>query len=370
MLIRKPNYYDRFRCIAGDCPDTCCAAWDIVIDKESAFFYRALSGDLGDQIRRAMKVDEEGEFCFSVTGGYCPLLTEQRLCAIQINLGEERVCQTCRNHPRFIEEYGFFREKALAASCPAAIELILGTEVGFVTEKTDEQTFRCEDVDQELLSALLVCRDAVFGLLKRCDLRWNTRLAGLVALGMELQLALDEVGITALSTVATQWRRLEEPEFPWSGSVAGQSARHRCVEMLGQLEVLDHTWKEELRGALAVLEAKHYKGSLYEAYREKREARWATYLIWRWFLRADFDGDIYGKLALPVLSILVLRELSLARRIQKGDCADGDWMELARRWAKEIEHSDENLAALWTAVRDDPKLSPDGLMQGVWTSHA
>ena len=27
-----PDYYRQFTCIGGECPDTCCAGWEIVID--------------------------------------------------------------------------------------------------------------------------------------------------------------------------------------------------------------------------------------------------------------------------------------------------------------------------------------------------
>ena len=27
-----PHYYKKFVCIGGDCPDTCCAGWQIMID--------------------------------------------------------------------------------------------------------------------------------------------------------------------------------------------------------------------------------------------------------------------------------------------------------------------------------------------------
>ena len=26
-----PHYYKKFACIGGDCPDTCCAGWQIMI---------------------------------------------------------------------------------------------------------------------------------------------------------------------------------------------------------------------------------------------------------------------------------------------------------------------------------------------------
>ena len=35
MLYTYPNYYDKFKCVADKCIDTCCAGWQILIDDES-----------------------------------------------------------------------------------------------------------------------------------------------------------------------------------------------------------------------------------------------------------------------------------------------------------------------------------------------
>ncbi len=35
MQITRPDFYKEFSCIAGSCPDTCCAGWQIMIDKKS-----------------------------------------------------------------------------------------------------------------------------------------------------------------------------------------------------------------------------------------------------------------------------------------------------------------------------------------------
>ena len=35
-----PEYYNKFKCIAGNCPDTCCAGWEIVVDKEHCEIYK------------------------------------------------------------------------------------------------------------------------------------------------------------------------------------------------------------------------------------------------------------------------------------------------------------------------------------------
>ena len=43
MLCTIPDYYKEFSCIAGDCEDTCCAGWQIVIDEKSKRRYAIIS---------------------------------------------------------------------------------------------------------------------------------------------------------------------------------------------------------------------------------------------------------------------------------------------------------------------------------------
>ena len=41
MLFTRPDYYEDFECIADKCEDTCCAGWQIVIDRETLKKYVA-----------------------------------------------------------------------------------------------------------------------------------------------------------------------------------------------------------------------------------------------------------------------------------------------------------------------------------------
>ena len=43
MLVRVPDYFDKFRCLAGACPHTCCEKWEVVIDEESAALYHRVA---------------------------------------------------------------------------------------------------------------------------------------------------------------------------------------------------------------------------------------------------------------------------------------------------------------------------------------
>ena len=46
MKIVKPTFYKDFKCIAGDCPDSCCQGWEVDADAESLEYYNTLDPSL------------------------------------------------------------------------------------------------------------------------------------------------------------------------------------------------------------------------------------------------------------------------------------------------------------------------------------
>ncbi len=123
-----PSYYNAFSCLAGECPDSCCRKWEIVIDNDTFNKYQQINTDFGDKIRSEITKDEEGDCCFRLRDGNCPFLNTDGLCDIHINLGEEYTSEICRNHPRFTEEYDGFSEISLSLSCPEANRIIMSSD--------------------------------------------------------------------------------------------------------------------------------------------------------------------------------------------------------------------------------------------------
>ena len=107
------DYVNQFHCLAGDCPDTCCKDWQIILDEDALARYRAMPGPLGEQVCAAL-VTENGETRFREEGGRCVLLRDDGLCPIQAAYGAEALCRTCYTHPRFTEEYGQTAELTLS----------------------------------------------------------------------------------------------------------------------------------------------------------------------------------------------------------------------------------------------------------------
>ena len=329
MRVREPDYYGAFRCLAGACPHTCCEKWEVVIDEETARLYGKVPGPLGEKLRAAMAVDEDGDVCFPLSGGRCPFLDGENLCEIHRQLGPEATSVTCRAHPRFVEDYGPFREVSLSASCPAALELLLGSEAPLTFP--ERQTAEAGEPGDPWLAGLVPLRDRMLRELEARQRPLEARMERFLLLALEAQAVLDADRGEELADLAAQW---EAPEVKVP---AGPGLFPHALEVLSGLEALDGDWRDLLGRAAAAEDA---------AVPEAPLERVGAYFAFRYLLKTVNDGDLLGRAQLCVLMVLTAQRLA-------GVCG---FPEAVRRLSCEIEHSGENLEALGAAFREDPGL--------------
>ena len=122
MEFTFPNYYKEFSCIAGSCPDTCCAGWQIVIDNKTLKKYQHFKGPFHNRLHNDI---DWKEHIFRQYNRRCAFLNEENLCDIYTEAGPKMLCDTCRNYPRHIEEFEGLREISLYLSCPEAASILL-----------------------------------------------------------------------------------------------------------------------------------------------------------------------------------------------------------------------------------------------------
>lgn len=125
MYQTRPDDYAAFRCLAGACPQTCCAAWEIVVDPDAQDAYLRLQHPLAAKLRRVLRVDSEGDTYFAQTDGRCPFLCADGLCELQRTLGEQSLCRTCRDFPRWEVLLCDRVEQGLSPACPEAARRLL-----------------------------------------------------------------------------------------------------------------------------------------------------------------------------------------------------------------------------------------------------
>ena len=117
------SYYDEFNCIADKCSHTCCAGWEMCIDKDSLTAYQNDCSSFSSALKNGIDFKKSKFKCDK--NKRCAFLNEKGLCEIIINLGKQSLCQVCRDHPRFRNFFDDRIELGLGFCCEQATRVIL-----------------------------------------------------------------------------------------------------------------------------------------------------------------------------------------------------------------------------------------------------
>ncbi len=327
MILRYPEYFDQFCCIAGSCPDSCCKEWDVLVDEASAEAYLAMEGELGAALRENM-YQEDGAYWFSVTDGRCPFWRTDGLCRIQAEKGHEMLCQTCRDFPRLTHDYGDFVEKGLSLSCPEAAKWILSDKNGtWITEEVPGgEPPEYDKIDME---TLLQTRQRALELLSDPTLSVQEALAATLLYGYQAQAELDGEEPAAFDVAA---------ELALARSLAKPADGMALREFYSGLEILTAAWKEKLAHSQG---DDHWDGGLLAM---------ARYGICRYWLQAISDFDLVGRVKLVLWGCVLVQQLG------------GDLLQTAQLYSKEIENDDENIDAILEGAYASPALTDEKLL--------
>ncbi len=190
MRYLKPHFYDKFVCTAGDCPDTCCAGWQIMIDEDSLEKYKSVQGSL----ENVCIIRSTGKRSASVrmTGG-ARFLNDENLCDLYKALGPDAFAIPAAFYPRHTEEFEGLRNYPLSLSCPEAAKIILSCKepVRFIEEETDEED-DFDEFDFMMFSRLEDTRDVLFSVLQDRNLPLTLRMAACEQLAERYQICMEE----------------------------------------------------------------------------------------------------------------------------------------------------------------------------------
>ena len=370
MLYVRPNYYDKFQCVADRCEATCCAGWQIVIDEESLRRYQSEEGDYGESLRE--RIDwTEGVFKQDC-GKRCVFLKDNNLCEMYERLGKESLCVTCGNYPRHIEEFENLREITLTVSCPEVARILLEQkeQVRFTEEEADEDEEEFEDFDPFFFSYLEDARKIMLGILQKRSLSLEVRVALVKRMAQEMQDVIevselfDLVDIFAAyeeeENLADAVRRAEqELKAFYDNETRSFTDVRMTFKRLYKLEFLSEDWEAYLNKCWLTLYGKgaHDYHELRKKFKEycTQETfgdvsmdimleQLLVYFVFAYFCGAVYDDNVIGKIRMAVDSITVLYEMFVAKWAEQGGRLSAkDIQKIVYRYSRELEHSDVNL---------------------------
>lgn len=364
MKLRVPSYFKDFKCIASECEDTCCAGWEIVIDEETNDVYQKVEGKFGDKLRSKI-VDDDGDNIFILNGNNCPFLNKNNLCEIYKELGAESLCYTCRQYPRYEEEFLDLKEMGISLSCPEAARIILRNckTTEFELSEDNEVGESEEYINENVLEDFLLCRNVIINIIELPNISLGAKCSVLLKFAKEVQDKIDLGDMDEIKDVIEKYNKsslIEELINDLSKYKGNEGVKYNNVyeyfktyrdlehinpnDQLGLNKVLKSFWKSEEDREFYIDEHKKFN-SYYEnnMYKFKNIL---VYFIFRYFMKSIFDYDMSSKIKIAIISIIIIKELAVVRWIEKGEFTEADMVDISHMYSKDVEHLEENIEKL------------------------
>ncbi|NFG62363.1 flagellin lysine-N-methylase [Clostridium sp. CMCC3677] len=366
MRIRVPDYYKDFECIASECEDTCCAGWEIVIDDETYDYYKTVNDEFGDRLKNEIVTDEDGENIFVLKGDNCSFLNKYKKCDIYINLGKERLCNTCKQYPRFIEEYGSTREIGISLSCPEAARIILNNskKVEFELEENDEMVCTYNDISYDMFIQIISSRKMFIDILQDRSIELNKRMAIILNFAKEIQDKIDANKISEITSIRHKYsdntfikKLIDQLDNYKAKNIEKYKNIFECLKVYQDIDHINEEWPNVLKYTteyfydeehnVTFYMDKHNKFDKYYVNKMYEYEHLMVYFIFRYFMKSIYDYDVIAKVKLALISYLIIKELDVVRWCENGYRFNKDnQIDIMHMYSKDIEHSEENLETL------------------------
>lgn len=307
MILTFPTFYRDFKCIANRCTDSCCIGWEIDIDSATYDKYRLMP----EAFRKNIAVCDGVAHFVLTQDERCPFLQKDGLCKIILEHSEDMLCDICREHPRFYEWYGEYKDAGVGLCCEEAVRLLLESEKALEYETVETQEISDDDTPEDICKSVFELRKSLFSIINDRSL----------ALSERIEKCFSEIGVKDVAVPCSADEFFAE-----------------CVEIAKEMSPFDELWEKYIL-RLEALSFQAVKKHINKALSENqiRYEKSLSYFVFRHFIKACFDGDLLAHFKLAV--IMLIFELLI-------DCVNDDLLFNIRYLSKQVEYSEENIDAL------------------------
>lgn len=320
MKIVKPIFYKNFKCIAGDCPDSCCQGWEVDADEDSLEYYKSLSPDLEikKRIDSVLDKDEFDNTIFRLAPKKrCPFLNDKNLCDMHIAIGGEHTPYTCRTFPRFIYDFGGVREIGLSFSCPVAADMMYKFDERWTfEEEINDEAPSLNDIDAQWYFLLKKTREKIMDILFDENVDIKNKILKIVDIASFLQ---------------------KENNVKQENLCDGISFKDVFINP----ELINSEWEEKVENIIE----KPIENT-------NSNVNICAYFIYKYFMQAVFDFDVLSKIKMMIIGVLVNTYFG-------GD----SWT--VHLWSKETEHSQYNMERYKRLLNEAECLSIENLIKRI-----
>ena len=271
------------------------------------------------------------------------------------------------------------REISLAMSCPEAAKLILEpTEpVKFITVEKQYKEEIYDDFDFFLYSKLVDAREIIIEMLQDRTRPMRERMAFAYAFTHDLQARIYRGDIAGMEDIFTRYtkegvkERFAKRLLIYEGlPKPAKEFKKGMLKQFDKLEVLRDSWPELLEKTLENVGNKEleeaWKTSEGDANLDIITEHLMIYFIFTYFCGAVYDEEAHSKMKFSIIGTLMILETAKtlwSENMEAGKMAAV--LEAAKRYSREVEHSDENIELLEKLSRREGVFGLDSLLTGI-----
>ena len=336
MTYIVPDCFKNFKCTASACSDNCCIGWEIDVDEESYKFYKSLDDDFGKKIIANI---ETGEVCCFRLGENerCPFLTEENLCQIITRLGEDKIPEICRNHPRFFNWLYDRTEMGIGLCCEEGARMLFSSQDKL---KVDVDYTLTDD----LSDVLTYIREISIGIIQNRKLSLFERLILFLGCSQAADERLMAEDVQGMSEAAESFVNMQEAVV-----VEPAYELKKLIEIFGDLEPINDEWTKYIKAVCK--NSEDIEKKMAEFFNQHRDRiyeyeHFAVYLICRYYMKALEDFDLLSRANFIVLCVLFLIIMDINSYINH----EKDYrIKNCVLFSKEVEYSEENINGICEA---------------------
>lgn len=353
MKTVTPDYYKDFKCIAEKCGDTCCAGWDVDVDERSYEFYKEQKGEIGKRLLNVMIPKKDGGCTFKLTENMrCPFLDKDNLCDIYKELGEDALCETCDEFPRFKNEYGSTREIGVAPSCPVVAEMFVNIgKTELVSELNDETVKTYNDIDASVYFELIHLRKDIFNTI--FDKSRGTLSERLIQIYKKVFIWENDEETEDLSENKKPDYDIEYMLKPFEGYEIINADWHKKLEEYNAYKNIGDEEKTVLKEHIVSIENNNYSFE-----------NLMFYYVYRFFLQAVYEDNAVVQIKKAVVAYIVCRKLCESYLYVHKDITGENIADIFHLYSRQFEHSYINYEYV-TEQMGKSELYGDDILTGI-----
>jgi len=383
MEILKPFYYDKFKCIGAQCKDSCCIGWKVYIDKKSYVNYKKVKGEFGKKLNYGISRNRSNETYLhygemKLRDGRCKFLNDNNLCDVYINLGEEYLCNTCKQYPRVLYKFSNIFEKTLNISCPEVARIFVESNeiFSFNIENeelngTEKQFIQEGKHNKNLYNLLWKGRDLSIKVAQFREIDIWKRLVFIKTIGEKLQELINESNYNQLENAIEELKNtitsfkvissLDNIEKVNTVKIAFiKVLLQRKVNIGESNKVFNEILKdfnfifEDNEKASLILEKKENEFNIYFKEYEYIFENYIIYSLYNNYIKALNSKDLNKNILILTLSYSTIKMLLLAKWIKNDEILiKEDIIDVLYSFSRVTEHNNIFMESLYKDLKKE-----------------